>query len=133
VAGLFWNFMEVSMMKIKGFGGIFLRSKDVVSLKNWYKETLGISMGDWNGTIIKPDADNETIFSLFNENSDYFPEEQSIMLNFQVENIEAWMEHFNRNGIPLLKEPETSEFGTFIWISDPEGRWIEIWEKKSLE
>ena len=52
------------MMKIKGFGGIFLRSKDVVSLKNWYKETLGISMGDWNGTIIKPDADNETIFSL---------------------------------------------------------------------
>jgi hypothetical protein len=28
-----------------------------------------------------------------------------------------------------LKEPEQSEFGTFIWISDPEGRWIELWEK----
>jgi len=51
------------------------------------------------------------------------------MLNFQVENIEAWIEHFNKMGISLLKEPEKSEFGTFIWISDPEGRWIEIWEK----
>ncbi|HZH58182.1 MAG TPA: VOC family protein [Metabacillus sp.] len=116
-------------MKIKGFGRIFWRTKDVDSLKNWYKETLGISLEEWNGTVIKPDADNETIFSLFKESSNYFLEEQSVMLNFQVENIEAWMEHFNKIGIPLLKQPEISEFGTFIWISDPEGRWIEIWEK----
>ena len=40
-------------------------------------------MGEWNGTIFKPDADNETIFSLFEE-------------NFQVENIEAWMDHFKK-------------------------------------
>lgn len=86
-------------MKIKGFGGIFLRLNDVDSLKNWYKETLGISMDDWNGTIVKPDTDNETIFSFFNKENDY------------------------------LKEPERSEYGTFTWISDPEGRWIEIWEK----
>jgi lactoylglutathione lyase len=86
-------------------------------------------MGEWNGTVFKPDDDNETIFSFFQEDSDYFPREQPVMLNFQVENIEAWMEHFNKIGIPLLKEPEKSEFGTFVWISDPEGRWIEIWEK----
>ena len=46
-------------MKIKGFGGVFWRTKDVVSLKNWYQETLKISMDDWNGTIIKPDEGNE--------------------------------------------------------------------------
>ncbi|MCM3637247.1 VOC family protein [Sporosarcina luteola] len=116
-------------MKIKGFGGVFLRSKDVDQLKNWYEETLGFSMGDWNGAIIKPDIDNETIFSLFKEENSYFPVEQSVMLNFQVENIEDWMEHFEKIGVPLLKEPEKSEYGTFVWISDPEGRWIEIWEK----
>ncbi|MGN7400749.1 VOC family protein [Cytobacillus praedii] len=117
-------------MKLKGFGGVFLRSKDVDALKNWYKEALGMPVEDWNGTVIKPDADNETIFSFFHEDSEYFPKEQSVMLNFQVENIEAWMDHFNKMGISLLKEPESSEYGTFIWISDPEGRWIEIWEKK---
>lgn len=116
-------------MKIKGFGGVFWRTKDVVSLKNWYKETLKISMDHWNGTIIKPDVDNETIFSLFKDDSDYIPKEQSVMLNFQVENIEAWIEHFNKLGVQLLKEPEKSEYGTFVWISDPDGRWIEIWEK----
>ncbi|MFJ7971496.1 VOC family protein [Psychrobacillus sp. NPDC096389] len=116
-------------MKIKGFGGIFWRSKDVDSLKEWYKETLGISMGDWNMAMIKPDMDNETVFSFFKEDSDYFPENQSVMLNFQVENIEAWIEHFHKIGVPLVKEPEKSEYGTFVWISDPDGRWIEIWEK----
>lgn len=117
------------MMKIKGFGGVFWRSKDIDSLKKWYEKTLGISMGDWNGTIIKPDADNETIFSLFKEDSEYFPENQSVMLNFQVENIEDWIEHFHKNGVALLKEPEKSEYGTFVWIADPDGRWIEIWER----
>ncbi|MHC0039730.1 VOC family protein [Pseudoneobacillus sp. C159] len=116
-------------MKMKGFGGVFWRTKDVDSLAKWYKETLGLSMEEWNGTIIKPDVDNETVFSLFKEDSDYFPKEQSVMLNFQVENIEAWVEHFNKIGVPLLKQPEKSEYGTFLWIVDPDGRWIEIWEK----
>jgi lactoylglutathione lyase len=121
--------LEVIALKIKGFGGVFWRTKDVVSLKNWYKETLKIPMDDWDGTIFKRDDVNETVFSIFKEDSDYFPKEQSVMLNFEVENIEAWMEHFKKIGIPLLKEPEKSEYGTFLWISDPDGRWIELWEK----
>jgi predicted enzyme related to lactoylglutathione lyase len=116
-------------MKIKGFSGIFLRSKDVASLRRWYEETLGISWEDWNGAVIKPEADNITIFSLHEEDSDLFPKEQSVMLNFQVENIEAFIDHFKKIGIPLLAEPEKSEYGTFVWIADPEGRRIEIWEK----
>jgi hypothetical protein len=47
-----------------------------VALKNWYKETLGIGMEDWNGTVIKHDEDNITIFSLFKEDNDYFPKDQ---------------------------------------------------------
>lgn len=116
-------------MKIKGLGGVFWRSKDVLALKNWYKETLGISMEDWNGTVIQPDAGSYTVFSFHEEESDYFPVEQSVMLNFQVEDMEAWLEHFKKLGVQLVKGPEKSEFGTFLWISDPEGRWIEIWEK----
>jgi lactoylglutathione lyase len=62
-------------MKIKGFGGVFWRTKDVEALKSWYKVALGISMEDFNGTIIAPDSDNETVFSLFKEDSEYFPKE----------------------------------------------------------
>jgi predicted enzyme related to lactoylglutathione lyase len=117
-------------MKIKGFGGIFWRTNDIEALKKWYKETLLISLEDWNGTIIKPDSDNETIFSLFQQDSDYFPKEQPVMLNFQVDKIDEWVNHFNKIGVKLLKEPEISEHGAFAWIADPDGRWIELWEKQ---
>lgn len=116
-------------MKIKDIGGVFWKSKDVASLKKWYKDALGISLEDWNGTAITHDAGSYTIFSLFEEGNDYFPQDQAVMLNFQVENIEAWIEHFNKIGVQIVREPEKSEFGTFVWIADPDGRWIEIWEK----
>ncbi|MCM3117040.1 glyoxalase [Neobacillus sp. MER 74] len=117
-------------MKVLGFGGIFWRSKNIETLKKWYNDVLGIPMdNDWNMTIITPGAENKTAFSFFTEDNEYFPQEQSVMLNFQIDNMAECLEHLNQCGVPLLKEPEQSEFGTFIWISDPEGRWIELWEK----
>ena len=116
-------------MRVKGFGGVFWRSNDVDKLTSWYKNTLGIVMEGWNGTIIKPDADNETVFSIISTDDDYFPKVQAVMLNFQVENIQDWIDHFHKIGVPLLKGPEKSEYGTFVWITDPDERWIELWEK----
>lgn len=116
-------------MKIKGFGGVFWRTKDIDTLKKWYREVLNMSMDDWSGTILTQDSESEIVFSLFKEDNDYFPKEQPVMLNFQVEQIDSWIEHFKKLGVPLVKDPEKSEYGTFVWISDPEGRWIELWEK----
>ncbi|PLR92563.1 VOC family protein [Bacillus sp. T33-2] len=121
-------------MKIKGFGGVFWRTRDVKALKKWYKEVFGISMeNDWNGTVIRPEPGNETTFSLFTEEDRYFPPEQSVMLNFQVDSMDECLQHFKKIGVPLLKEPEQSEYGTFIWIADPDGRWIEIWENNLIQ
>jgi hypothetical protein len=49
---------------IKGIGGIFWRTKNLDAIKKWYSEVLKIEINGWNGTIIKPDSGNETIFSL---------------------------------------------------------------------
>lgn len=117
------------IMMIKGFGGIFWRTKNLDALKKWYSEVLKIEMEDWNGTIIKPQSGNETIFSFFTQDDPYFPEEQQVMLNFQVYNINETIDHLEQVGVPLVKEKEVSEYGTFIWIKDPEGRLIELWEK----
>jgi predicted enzyme related to lactoylglutathione lyase len=117
-------------MNIKGIGGIFWRTSDRDSLKKWYEEVLGISMEEWYGTVITPKPGNETIFSFFKDESDYFPKDQFAMLNFQVENMDECMAHLQRLGVSLLKETEKNEFGTFNWIADPDGRWIELWEKK---
>ncbi|GGA71288.1 VOC family protein [Ornithinibacillus halotolerans] len=116
-------------MNIIGIGGVFLRSEKIEEVKDWYKEVLGITLEDWGGTIIQPQPENETVFSFFKKESDYFPEKYDVMINFQVANIENCLERLEQLGIPLVKDIEKSEYGTFVTIEDPEGRWIELWEK----
>ncbi|WP_460271978.1 VOC family protein [Bacillus sp. NEAU-Y102] len=114
---------------IKGFGGIFWRTKNLEVIKKWYSEVLKLDIEDWNGTVIIPQLGNETIFSFFTENDNYFPKEQQVMLNFEVHNLNETIKHLENIGVPLEKKEEISEFGQFIWIKDPEGRLIELWEK----
>ena len=115
---------------IKGFGGIFWRTKNLDVIKKWYSEVLKIDeIENWNGTVIKPQVGNETIFSFFAENDSYFPTEQQVMLNFQVHDLNETIKHLEQIGVPLAKEKEVSDYGKFIWIEDPEGRLVELWEK----
>jgi glyoxylase I family protein len=114
---------------IKGVGGIFWRTKNLDAIKKWYSTVLKMEIDNWNGTIIKSHSENETIFSFFTEDDSYFPSEQQVMLNFQVYNLDETIKHLEQIGVPLEKEKEVSEFGKFIWIKDPEGRLIELWEK----
>jgi len=122
------NRQEIETM-IKGFGGIFWRTKNLDSVKKWYSETLMLEINDWNGTIIKLQEGNETIFSFFTEQDNYFPAEQQVMLNFQVHDVNEMIKHLEHLDVPLAKPLESNEFGKFIWIKDPEGRLIELWEK----
>lgn len=116
-------------MNILGFGGVFLRSKNPNEVKEWYQKVLDINFEDWNGTIMEPKVGNETVFSFFMEDNTYFPLNHEVMLNFQVESMEECLSHLEKLGIPLVKEIENSEFGKFVTIEDPEGRWVELWEK----
>ncbi|MFC5451196.1 VOC family protein [Paenibacillus aestuarii] len=114
---------------IKGFGGIFWRTKHLEVTKKWYSEVLQMEIGNWNGAVIKPEQGNETVFSFFTDNDSYFPTEQQVMLNFQVHNLDEMIQHLEHIGVPLAKEKESTEYGKFVWIEDPEGRLIELWEK----
>jgi len=114
---------------IKGFGGIFWRTKNLEAVKKWYSEVLKLEFEDWNGALVKPQPGNETIFSFFAEDDSYFPTEQQVMLNFQVDNLDETIQHLEHRGVSLAKKKETSEYGKFIWIKDPDGRLVELWEK----
>ncbi|WP_345239294.1 VOC family protein [Pontibacillus salipaludis] len=116
-------------MNIKGFVGVFWRTKKLESLKKWYSDVLKIELEDWNGTVLIPQPGNETVFSFFSESDTYFPEDQQVMLNFQVDNIDESIKHLQQIGITLVMEKTVNQYGKFIWIEDPEGRRIELWEK----
>ncbi|AOH56619.1 glyoxalase [Peribacillus muralis] len=114
---------------IKGFGGIFWRTKNLEAVKKWYSEVLKIEIDNWNGTVLKSESPNETIFSFFTEDDSYFPTEQQVMLNFEVHDLDDTIKHLEHIGVPLAKKKEVGEYGKFVWIEDPEGRLIELWEK----
>lgn len=114
---------------IKGFGGIFWRTKNLEATKKWYSDVLKIEIGDWNGTMIKSEPGHETIFSFFTEDDSYFPTEQQVMLNFQVHDLDETIKHLEQIGVSLAKNKEVGDYGKFVWIKDPEGRLIELWEK----
>lgn len=114
---------------IKGIGGIFWRTKNLDEVKRWYSKVLKIDVENWNGTVMKPEPGTEMIFSFFTEDDSYFPTNQQVMLNFQVHDLDEMIHHLEQVGVPLEKKKEDTEYGKFIWIKDPDGRLIELWEK----
>jgi predicted enzyme related to lactoylglutathione lyase len=50
------------------------------------------------------------------------------MINYTVQNIEALVNKLKENGVPVLDDIATYDYGKFVHIMDPEGNKIELWE-----
>lgn len=55
------------------------------------------------------------------------------MINYRVENLEALVNLLRQEGVTILDEIETYEYGKFVHILDPEGNKIELWEPHDEE
>lgn len=50
------------------------------------------------------------------------------MVNYRVQNLEGLLAELRENGVTILDEIETYDYGKFVHILDPEGNKIELWE-----
>lgn len=113
-------------MGVTGIGGLFFRSRDPAARAAWYKTHLGIDAG--SNAVWQQDA-GMTVFAPFAQDSDYFPADQSFMLNLRVTDLDALAETLEAAGIPVERRAEwDTEYGRFARIVDPEGLPIELWE-----
>ncbi len=114
-------------MGVTGVGGIFLRADDPKALSAWYAEHLGVGDGQWG--IWQQEA-GTTIFSPFQRDSDYFPADRQVMLNYRVDGLDALIDKLRAAGIEVVTKPEWNDpkTGNFARIHDPEGNPIELWE-----
>ena len=129
----------MSMKRVTGIGGIFFKCKDPNQMKEWYKTHLGLNTDQW-GTSFEwrssdePDKKGFTQWSPFTETTEYFlPSTKEFMLNYRVENITALVEILKQEGVTVLDEIETFEYGKFVHILDAEGNKIELWEPNDEE
>ncbi len=122
--------------KVTGIGGIFFFSDDPKQTKDWYAKHLGLMPNDWGVTfesrnINNPDEVNSLQWSPFKTGSDYFaPSKKEYMINYTVQNIEALVEKLRSEGVTIIDDIATYDYGKFVHIMDPEGNKIELWEPK---
>ncbi len=122
------------MKRVTGIGGIFFKCKDAVKLREWYKTHLGFDMTDY-GTTFRwtqnddPAKQGVTQWSPFAETTKYFlPSTKEFMINYRVENLVWLVEELKKEGVTVLDEIESYDYGKFVHIMDEEGNKIELWE-----
>ncbi|GAA4209129.1 VOC family protein [Pedobacter jeongneungensis] len=122
---------------VTGIGGIFFFSDNPKETKDWYAKNLGVEINAWGSVsfdsrnINNPDEVESLQWSPFKKGDEYFsPSKKEFMINYRVQNLEALLEKLKENGVTILDEIATYDFGKFIHIMDAEGNKIELWEPK---
>ena len=123
------------MKRVTGIGGIFFKARDPIALRAWYKQHLGIDVQEWGGTVFAwtDEAGNptggSTVWSVFAADTDYFaPGMSSFMVNYRVADLAALLQVLREEGCNVLEKTDSSEYGKFGWVMDPEGNKVELWQ-----
>jgi predicted enzyme related to lactoylglutathione lyase len=120
--------------RVTGIGGIFFKVKDPSKTKEWYQKHLGLKTDDYGSTFEWRSSDNPeqkgfTQWSPMKDDTTYFkPSQKDFMINYCVENLEELVQQLKKEGVTILDEIESYDYGKFVHILDPDGHSIELWE-----
>lgn len=120
--------------RVTGIGGVFFKCDDADKQKSWYAEKLGIPMESWGSAFRwrqfeNPEKTGSTAWSAFKKETKYLdPSDSSFMINYRVDDLEAMLERLKSEGVTVVGDIESYDYGKFGWIMDPEGNKIELWE-----
>jgi len=127
-------YTEDTMPRVTGIGGIFFFSDNPEETRQWYAENLGLEVNEWGSSFEfrnanYPEEINYLQWSPFKTGSEYFaPSKREFMINYRVNNIEGLVKKLKANGVMVVDEIETYDYGQFVHIMDAEGNKIELWE-----
>ena len=123
------------MKRVTGLGGVFFKTQDPSALKEWYQRHLGINLDPQHGTSFEwrqannPESKGFTAWSPFAADTSYFePSTKDFMVNYRVADLEGLLEVLKEEGVEIVGEIQTFDYGKFGHILDLEGNKIELWE-----
>lgn len=123
--------------KVTGVGGIFFFTENPKETREWYSRHLGFDTNDYgcsfeSRNLNRPDEINTLQWSPFKQGSDYFaPSKKEFMINYTVQNMEGLVAKLKEDGVTVLDDIATYDYGKFVHIMDAEGNKIELWEPVS--
>ena len=119
-------------IRVTGIGGFFFKTNDPKAVKEWYQKHLGLHTDEYGASFWWKDKegnDCSTQWSPFKADTDYFePSKKEFMQNFRVHNLERLLKKLSEEGVTIIGDMQTYEYGKFAWIVDLEGNKIELWE-----
>lgn len=125
------------MAKVTGIGGVFIKAKtDANALRQWYAKHLGVKLETWGGCALRwpndtADDKGVTAWQVAAPTSDWF--DSSFMINYRIDNMAEMIEQLAAGGVAIHKGPEYHENGAFLWVIDPDGNKVELWEPKAWD
>jgi len=128
--------MNTISKKVTGIGGIFFKCKDPGKIKEWYEKNLGLTINEYGAqfefrSIDNPENKGSLVWSPFKEETKYFePSKKEFMINYRVDNLELLLQDLKKDGVQILDEVQSYDYGKFVHIMDIEGNKIELWEPK---
>ncbi len=118
--------------RVTGIGGVFFKSQNPKKLMAWYAKHLGFKTDPYGATFWWKDNqgnDCSTQWSPFANNTDYFePSEKPFMQNFRVHDLKFLLNKLSQEGVTIIGDMQTFDYGKFGWVLDPEGNKIELWQ-----
>jgi predicted enzyme related to lactoylglutathione lyase len=120
--------------RITGIGGIFFKCDDPQKMREWYRDQFGLITDDYGALFEfrlsnEPDKLGYLQWSTMSQDSKHFePSTREFMVNYRVEDMEALVERLRADGVTILDDIETYDYGKFVHILDPEGNKVELWE-----
>jgi predicted enzyme related to lactoylglutathione lyase len=128
---------EKPMAKVTGIGGVFFKAKgDPKALADWYEKNLGMKLEPWGGAILRWKEDTAedgggTAWHVHDSKTDHFePSKSNFMINYRIDNMDSLIAQLKANNTKIEKGPESHENGKFLWVMDPDGNKVELWEPK---
>jgi catechol 2,3-dioxygenase-like lactoylglutathione lyase family enzyme len=118
------------MARITAIGGVFFYSPDPKALEAWYRDTLGLTIENWGGAMLQPEAGGPPqVWTPFKKDSGRFtPSSREFMINFAVDDLDGFLAGLEAKGVEVHERQEMEGIGKFAWILDPDGTKIEFWQ-----
>lgn len=120
--------------RVTGLGGIFFKTSDPHSTKEWYQRHLGFDTDQWGATfefkkVKNPQESGYIQWSPFASDTEYFsPSDKQFMINYRVEDLEWLVDQLRSEGITICDQISEYPYGKFVHILDNDGNKIELWE-----
>jgi predicted enzyme related to lactoylglutathione lyase len=121
--------------RVVGIGGIFFKARDPEALRAWYRDHLGLAIAEWGGVAFEPTMASPAgrpstlVWSILPAESQYLdPSASLFMINYRVDDLDQVLAALRAEGCAVDERVESSEYGRFGWVADPEGNRLELWE-----